>query len=130
MITARLPLILASIFGASGVALGAFGAHALGSYFDANPSQAVTYATAVQYHLIHAVALLATAALASHLSSKWVQWAARLFAVGIILFSGSLYVLNLTNLRSMGAVAPLGGAALIAGWILLGVSGWKILSVK
>ncbi len=122
----RLPFLLASIFGATGVALGAFGAHALNSYFDANPSQAATYETAVQYHLIHAVALLGTTALVAYSPSKWVRWAGWLFAIGIILFSGSLYILSLANLRFMGAVAPIGGIALILGWVFLGIGAWRI----
>ncbi|MBE2182778.1 MAG: DUF423 domain-containing protein [Anaerolineae bacterium] len=123
---ARVPLLLASVFGAAGVALGAFGAHALSGHFEANPSLQATYETAVQYHLIHAAALLGTAALAAWMPSKWVRRAAWLFALGILLFSGSLYILSLANLRFMGAVAPFGGAALIAGWVSLGIGAWKI----
>lgn len=122
---ARTFLLLAAFFGITGVALGAFGAHALNALFTAEPSREATYETAVQYHLIHAVALLGAAFIAHTLPSCWVRAAGWLFAAGIILFSGSLYLLSIANLRFMGAVAPLGGVALILGWACMGIAAWR-----
>lgn len=116
---------LAAIFGALGVALGAFGAHGLAGYFAENPAAEGTFETAVRYHLIHAVALLGAAWIYERLPSRWSRWAGWLFVAGILLFSGSLYLLSLLNLRLMGAVAPLGGASLIAGWLCLGLAAWQ-----
>lgn len=110
----------AAITGAAGVALGAFGAHALKAQLHAAGSES-TWDTAVQYHLIHAVALLVLAfwarsapALASSVSTS--GW---LFVVGIVLFSGSLYGLALGGPRWLGPVTPLGGLAFIVGWLWL-----------
>lgn len=116
---------LAALFGALGVALGAFGAHGLAAYFAANPAAETTFETAVRYHLIHAVALIGAAWAVERFPSRWTRWAGWLFGGGIVLFSGSLYLLSLLNLRFMGAVAPLGGASLIAGWACLGIAAWR-----
>lgn len=103
-------------FGATGVALGAFGAHALAAHVT--PERLTTWETATRYHLLHAVVLLALAALPTRS-----PWPRRLFAAGITLFSGSLYLLVLLDLPILGAVTPLGGVALIAGWISVG---WEL----
>lgn len=108
-------LILAAVAGMSGVGLGAFGAHAFNALLVAN-DRLSTYQTGVQYHLIHAVALLIVALLAGQQNSVYLNAAGIAFAVGIVLFSGSLYVLALQNLRIMGAVAPFGGIAFVIGW--------------
>jgi uncharacterized membrane protein YgdD (TMEM256/DUF423 family) len=108
-------LILAAVAGMSGVGLGAFGAHAFNALLVAN-DRLSTYQTAVQYHLIHAVALLIVALFAAQQNSVYLNAAGVAFAVGIVLFSGSLYVLALQNLRVMGAVAPFGGIAFVIGW--------------
>jgi uncharacterized membrane protein YgdD (TMEM256/DUF423 family) len=108
-------LILASVAGMSGVGLGAFGAHAFNALLVAN-DRLSTYQTAVQYHLIHTVALLIVALLAGQQNSVYLNAAGVAFVVGIVLFSGSLYVLALQNLRVMGAVAPFGGIAFVIGW--------------
>jgi uncharacterized membrane protein YgdD (TMEM256/DUF423 family) len=122
---ARAFTLLGALFGALGVGLGAFGAHGLRAYFAANPARADSYDTAVLYHLVHAAALLATAALTQAYPGRWARAAGWLFAVGIVLFSGSLYLLAVADLRFMGAVAPFGGAAFIAGWLSLGVAAWR-----
>ena len=123
--TTRTFIALAAFFGATGVALGAFGAHGLAGYFAANPDAEGTFQTAVQYHQIHALALIGAAWIADKFAGRWARLAGWLLTAGILLFSGSLYFLSLLNLRFMGAVAPLGGACLVAGWASLGVAAWR-----
>lgn len=117
-------LILAAFFGATGVALGAFGAHGLAAIFEAN-GRAETFRTGTIYHLVHAVAILAVALLMRDIDSSFLQWAGYAMALGILFFSGSLYILSIFDIRIMGAVAPIGGTAFIVGWILLGVAAWQ-----
>ena len=106
-------IIVAALSGALSVALGAFGAHALRGTLAAHDTTEV-WKTAVLYHFLHALALLVLAALpnVSRLVSS-------LFVVGIILFSGSLYLLALTNIRWLGTITPLGGLCFLAGWLAL-----------
>lgn len=118
-------VLLAAVMGALGVGLGAFGAHGLAAVFEANPGNEATYDTAVLYHLVHAVALLGAAWLRERYPNRWTSLAPILFGIGMILFSGALYLLSVANLRFMGAVAPLGGAAFIAGWLCLGIGAWR-----
>jgi uncharacterized membrane protein YgdD (TMEM256/DUF423 family) len=111
----RALVILAAALGAAGVALGAFGAHGLRSRgFDAHALS--IWETAVRYHLLHAVALLALALSPVAARARAAAW---LFALGIALFSGSLYALALGAPRWVGPLTPLGGAAFIAGWLAL-----------
>lgn len=114
---------IAAVLGALGVGLGAFGAHGLAGTLTAN-GRVDTFETAVQYHLVHTLALLGVALLLNQ--SGWRQrrlrYAGWLFVVGVLLFSGSLYMLAVFDLRFMGAVAPFGGAALIVGWLVIGAS--------
>lgn len=126
---ARTFLLIAAVLGALGVGLGAFGAHALSDHFTAFPNRRPTYETAVMYHLIHAAALFGVALLLNAVAGAeasaaigWVRAAGWLIIAGVGLFSGSLYVLAAFNLSIMGAVAPLGGTALIAGWAALAVA--------
>lgn len=114
-------LLLAAFFGATGVALGAFGAHGLSAILEANGRED-TFRTGAQYHLIHAAVLLATAFLASQIDSQLVSYAGWAFAAGILFFSGSLYILSVFDIGIMGAVAPIGGTAFIIGWVLLGIA--------
>ena len=118
-------LVIGAIFGFLGVALGAFGAHGLSSYFAQYPDLQGTYQTAVQYHMYHALALLAVAWAADKWGSPWPHWAGYLFIAGILIFSGSLYVLVFTNLRWLGAITPIGGVAFLAGWVCLAMAGWR-----
>jgi uncharacterized membrane protein YgdD (TMEM256/DUF423 family) len=122
---ARNFVLLAALFGFLGVAAGAFAAHGLAAHFAAHPGVEDTFRTAVQYQMYHALALLAAALLSGHISSRPVRWAGWLFTAGIVLFSGSLYILSLFEVRVMGAVAPLGGLAFLAGWACLGWAAWK-----
>jgi len=101
-----------SLLGAVAVGLGAFGAHALGDSVDAASLQ--TWRTAAGYHLLHSVVLLVVAA-----HPRVTDLARRLFVAGILLFSGSLYLLVLTGERWLGAITPLGGVCLIGGWLAL-----------
>jgi len=103
------------------VAIGAFGAHGLQGRLDAY-SMGV-YEKAVFYHFIHALGMLAVpllvhAGLISSAAGKWTGW---LLLAGIVLFSGSLYLLAITGVRTLGAVTPFGGASFIAAWVTLAV---------
>jgi len=122
--TSRTFILLAAVFAFLGVALGAFGAHALNATLTANGRES-TFDTAVHYQLVHAVALLAAAWVAEKIPGRLTRAAGYLFAAGTILFSGSLYILAIFNLGFMGAVAPLGGALFLAGWFCLGLSVWR-----
>jgi len=111
----------AAWLGALGVALGAFGAHALRGVL---PLQMMTiFNTGVQYHLVHSLALLATGVLmvAAPAPPRALELAARLFTAGIALFSGSLYVLATTGFERVGWLTPLGGLAFLGGWVALAV---------
>lgn len=114
-------LFAAGISGALGVILGAFGAHALRERLG--PQMLATFETGVRYQLIHALALLAVAILLARWpASSWLHSAGVLFVAGTVLFSGSLYLLVFTGARWLGMVAPLGGAAFIAGWLCLAIA--------
>lgn len=118
---ARITLVTGAIAGMSAVALGAFGAHALRERLLAF-GRLDTYNLAVEYQFYHALALLATGLAARRTSSGRLRAAAWCFAAGILVFSGSLYVLALFNIPAAGAVTPFGGTAFIAGWVLLALS--------
>jgi uncharacterized membrane protein YgdD (TMEM256/DUF423 family) len=116
--TARLFIATGALAGAAGVALGAFGAHALRARLS--PEMLGIYQTGVQYHLWHALGLVAIGIVAIHLpGSAPLKWAGWLMLAGIVLFSGSLYVLAATGVRWLGAITPFGGAAFIAAWLAL-----------
>jgi uncharacterized membrane protein YgdD (TMEM256/DUF423 family) len=111
---------IAALYGALGVALGAFGAHGLRDQLTGAASG--TWQTAVQYHLFHAVALLATGLwlrLAEGAPALPLSVAGWSFVIGVLLFSGSLYALALGGPRVLGPVTPLGGLAFIVGWLSL-----------
>jgi uncharacterized membrane protein YgdD (TMEM256/DUF423 family) len=108
--------LLAGLMGASAVMLGAFGAHALRDVLDARGIE--LWHTAVQYHFGHALALAVAALLPPGASRRCALVA---FAIGVVLFSGSLYALALGAPRWCGAITPLGGVAFIVGWIALGL---------
>ena len=116
-------LKLAALFGAITVILGAFGAHTLKQYLTGQ--SILTFETGVRYQFYHVFALIFVGILYKEFSNKSLLWAGRMFSLGILLFSGSLYFLSLVNLtanaglRGVGAITPLGGACFIAGWILL-----------
>ena len=117
-LTAGRLLRLGAALAAAGVALGAFGAHGLRSIVT--PERLAVFETGVRYHVVHALAVIA-AAWAAHAAPQAAgpRWAGALFVLGVLLFSGSLYLLVLTGVTTWGAVTPLGGLAFIAGWIAL-----------
>ncbi len=112
-----------AILGLLGVALGAFGAHALRTMLDAS-GRAATFETAVRYQFYHAIALVLVGLLMHLFGSnpttvKLLNWAGYSFLGGVLVFSGSLYILCFTGVTWLGAVTPLGGVGMIAGWALL-----------
>jgi uncharacterized membrane protein YgdD (TMEM256/DUF423 family) len=115
--------VAAGILGFTGVALGAFGAHALKDTLIARDSL-TTWQTAVLYHLVHSVAVLAIArsSAAGTVPSVWI---ARCWIPGVVLFSGSLYWLALGGPKILGPITPIGGLAFLAGWILVAVDAFK-----
>lgn len=113
----------AAAFGGLGVIAGAFGAHALKAALGAD--RIALWQTAVDYQIWHALALLALAALAPGLGARPLRLAGALFAIGIVLFSGSLYLLALGAPRPLGLLTPFGGLALIGGWLVLGWAGLR-----
>ena len=114
-------IAIAAVSGCLAVVAGAFGAHGLRG--RVGPDQLSAWSTASEYHLLHSVVLLALALHAAR-SGASVRWPAALFAAGIVLFSGSIYALVLSEQRWLGPVTPLGGLLLIAGWLSL-LSLWK-----
>ena len=116
--SAKIFLLLGSLAMMFAVGLGAFGAHGLKDKLSAD--MLAVYRTGVDYHFYHALGLLALGMIAAHLpESDLVKWSGGLMAAGIVLFSGSLYLLALTRTRWLGAITPLGGAAWIVAWALL-----------
>lgn len=107
---------VAAGMGASAIFLGAFGAHGMASRLT--PERLANWHTAASYHLVHALALLALALFAKA-TGRSVTLPATLFSVGIVCFSGSLYLLLSTGQKWLGPITPLGGLALAAGWISL-----------
>jgi uncharacterized membrane protein YgdD (TMEM256/DUF423 family) len=118
--TARWPGVAACAAGAGAVILGALGAHAL--HARLSPQMLEVWNTAVQFQFWHALALLACALLPR---TRTASFAAALFAVGIVLFCGSLYALAFGAPYAVRVITPIGGLAFIAGWIVLGVGFWN-----
>ncbi len=99
------------------VALGAFGAHGLRQRLS--PDMLAIFETGVRYHVYHALALLAVAWVADKNPESFANAAGWAFILGIVVFSGSLYILSISGIRWLGAVTPFGGVALLVGWVLL-----------
>jgi len=119
----------AALLGALAVALGAFGAHGLKKYV---PIETIsTFETGIRYQFYHVFALLAVGILHEKFPVKWLRYAGNCFLIGILLFSGSLYILtalkatDTVGLSGVGAITPIGGVFFIAGWVFLFVSVWK-----
>ncbi len=108
--------MVAAVSGALAVVAGAFGAHGLKA--RVGPEQLDAWATAAHYHLLHSVVLLALGLFAAY-SGRSVRLPASFFSVGVVLFSGSIYLLVLTKMRWLGPVTPIGGLMLIVGWLSL-----------
>jgi len=117
-------LMLAAFFGFTGVALGAFAAHGLKNRLSAD--YLAIFHTGVTYQLVHALALFGVALLAVHLPGRLVGWAGYVFVLGIVLFSGSLYLLTLTGISKLGMITPIGGLCFLAGWLCLGLAAWRL----
>lgn len=117
-------ILLGSLLAALGVIMGAFGAHGLKPHLDAE--MMTVYKTAVEYHLYHAFGLILIGLAASGLASNGVVlWAGVSLMIGLLLFSGSLYLLSITGIRWLGAITPFGGIAFILGWLLLAWAVWR-----
>jgi uncharacterized membrane protein YgdD (TMEM256/DUF423 family) len=117
-------LLLGSLNAFLSVAIGAFGAHALKSRLSTDMLS--VYNTGVQYHMIHAIGLILIALLSDRLgNSPLVTASGWSLLIGIILFSGSLYVLSISGIKILGAITPLGGVAFLLGWILLAIAALK-----
>lgn len=108
-----------------GVAAGAFGSHGLAPYFVRYPELEKTYDTAVRYHLFHGLALLAVAGVSGRVEANLANWSGYLLFAGVIIFSGTLYLLVFTRLRWLGAVTPLGGMAFLLGWLCLFLAAYR-----
>lgn len=119
-------LLISAVSGALGVMIGAFGAHALSKMLQ-ETGRTATFETAVKYQMYHTLALLATAFFLDRYSNKWFEYAGWSYLAGILIFSGSLYILCLSNVGKWGAVTPIGGLAFIAAWVFLFVGGYKSL---
>lgn len=109
-------IIAGAVFAGLAVLLGAFGAHALK---DVLGRYASTWETGVQYQMFHVVGILIIGLLMEKQTSRLYNWAAILFSVGIVFFSGSLYVLSISKVTVLGAITPIGGVCFVVGWFLL-----------
>lgn len=118
-------LLAGSALLALAVVNGAFGAHALKPKLDEGMMH--IYKTGVEYHFYHALGLLFIGILSDQFPSWLINWAGICLILGIILFSGSLYLMALTGIKWLGVVTPFGGVSFIAGWILLFLAVWKDL---
>lgn len=121
----KLFTMLGALFMFVGVGAGAFGAHGLSSYFNQYPNLAGTYDTAVRYHMIHGLALFVAAWAATRWPGALTTWSGYLFVAGILIFSGSLYLLVFTRQSWLGAITPIGGLAFLSGWLLLALAAWR-----
>jgi len=120
----KLLLISGAVLAALAVVFGAFGAHGLKK--SLSEEMMVVYKTAVDYHFIHALGLLLIGILhQQYPESRQMLWAGISLIIGILLFSGSLYVLSMTEIKKLGMVTPFGGLAFIIGWLLLAIGIYK-----
>jgi uncharacterized membrane protein YgdD (TMEM256/DUF423 family) len=117
-------IVIGALSGFFGVALGAFGAHALKNMLSEYALS--IYQTAVQYQMIHALALIGLGIWSTQNPSVDTQLAGWAFTIGIPLFSGSLYALAVTDLKFLGAITPIGGLSFLVGWITFAFLAWKV----
>ena len=118
-------LLLGAINGFLAVTLGAFGAHGLEG--KVSEKMLGTWEKAVDYQMFHTMALFVTGLLAEKISGVSIVWAGWLFLIGILLFSGSLYVYSTTGIKSLAMITPFGGLTFLAGWIVLGYAVMKFI---
>ncbi len=121
----KLFIILGALNGFIAVALGAFGAHGLEGKIPDKYLE--IWQTAVQYQMFHAVGLLVLGLLAGKIDSPLINWSGWLMLIGIILFSGSLFVLSVTQIKVLGAITPLGGVSFLVAWVLMIIAAYKYL---
>ena len=126
-------LIFGAFFMMTSVLLGAFGAHTLKEVLT--PEQLVSFETGVRYQMIHAIAILIIAFKGHHFHLRYEKWIVNLFGIGIILFSFSIYLLNLQDVleikaKWLGPITPIGGTLLIIGWLLLLIDGFLMIQHK
>lgn len=124
----RLLIIGAAAAGFLGVALGAFGAHALRTRLS--PEMLAIFETGVRYQMYHALAALAAAGALARWPRRVFGVAGGLFLAGIVVFSGSLYLLAITGLRWLGAITPVGGVAFLAGWACMAAGAWRATAAR
>ncbi len=122
ILSPKTALLAGSLLGFLSVAIGAFGAHAL-KPFLLETNRLSTYETAVQYQMYHGLALLLTGILGILMPKADFSVVSLLFLLGILIFSGSLYLLCATGIKWLGAITPLGGTAFLAAWLLMA---WKV----
>ncbi len=116
----KLFIFLGSVNAFLAVALGAFGAHGLKSKLTTEMLE--IYDTAFKYHIIHAIGMILIGIIAHWIAhANLLNWSGWLLFIGILIFSGSLYILSITGMRWLGAVTPIGGLSFLAGWLLLAV---------
>lgn len=120
---AQAAILMGAVLGFLGVVFGAFGAHGLRARLS--PDMLAVWKTATEYHLYHALALVLVGVLARSLRANTLDTAALFFVTGILVFSGSLYLLALSGVRWLGAITPIGGLLLLAGWACLAWTAWK-----
>jgi uncharacterized membrane protein YgdD (TMEM256/DUF423 family) len=121
-------LMTASILLAFAVVIGAFGAHGLKPHLSEAMLQ--TWKTGVEYHFYHALGLLLIGVLSVSMPTNLLNWSALFLFAGIVLFSGSLYILAISGIKWIGAITPLGGICFIAGWLLFFMSVLRNFAVK
>ena len=121
-------VIVAAISGLLAVIVGAFGAHILKGSISAEMLE--IYKTGVQYHFYHTFALLVVGILMNFKYTKALKWSAYLFMAGIVLFSGSLYVMAISGVKALGLITPFGGTVWIVAWILLFVHCSELTNAK
>jgi uncharacterized membrane protein YgdD (TMEM256/DUF423 family) len=119
----RVFFALGALSGFLGVALGAFGAHALKARLG--PDMLATFEVGVRYQMYHALALLAVGWACTRFPGPVLTAGGWLFVAGTVIFSGSLYALSLSGVRWLGAITPLGGLVLLGGWLCLAWAAWR-----
>ncbi|MEM7183962.1 MAG: DUF423 domain-containing protein [Spirochaetota bacterium] len=120
----RQVLLFAAISGFVGVALGAFGAHALKDTMEKNFWDA--YQTGNRYQMYHTIVIFSIQFLQTKQASILLAWSLRLFVIGICLFSGSLYLLAIFGWNKLGIITPIGGVSLLVAWTLLALHLWRV----
>ena len=118
-------ITVGAIFGGLSVALGAFGAHALKDAWASHPERLAWFETGAKYEMYHAIAIILVGLVALQSPTWCTRLAGIAFSVGILLFSGSLYLLAFTEVRVLGAITPFGGVGFLIGWVALAIAGWK-----